>query len=456
MMDQVMQGGGQSIGNVTKPFDVTHRMVMLIAVPMTLAAITTPLLGLVDMGVVGQMGQAELIGGLAIGALVFDFLLSLFNFLRSGTTGLVAQAMGAGDAVEEQAIFWRAIIIAVAAGGLMILCLPLILGAASTFMHPTPATRAAMATYISIRMLSAPVALINYSILGLVLGRGQGILGLGLQVLLNGINIALCIVLGLELGWGVTGVAWATVTGETVAALVGLFIVMRHFRKDATLRPDRKRIFQREGIMRMFAVNRDIMIRSLLLLTAFAFFTRAGSDLGPVTLAANAVLLNFFLVAGFFLDGMAAAAEQIIGRSIGARYSPAFRRGAKLIFIWGLVMAGLVAFFLLVFGDTIISLLSRAEDVHVEAMKYLPWAALTGLTGLLAFHMDGVYIGATWSRDMRNMMFLSLIFFLAVLYAAKPVMGNHGLWLAINLFLSVRGITLLAILPRRYRMEFAH
>ncbi|CUW43070.1 Na+ driven multidrug efflux PUMP [Brucella vulpis] len=174
-----------------------------------------------------------------------------------------------------------------------------------------------------------------------------------------------------------------------------------------------------------------------------------------MTLAANAVLLNFFLVAGFFLDGMAAAAEQIIGRSIGARYSPAFRRGAKLTFIWGLVMAGLVAFFLLVFGDTIISLLSRAEDVHVEAMKYLPWAALTVLTGLLAFHMDGVYIGATWSRDMRNMMFLSLVFFLAVLYAAKPVMGNHGLWLAINLFLSVRGITLLAILPRRYRMEFA-
>ena len=233
-MDQSLQHRS----GVTRPFDVTHRMVMLIAVPMTLAAITTPLLGLVDMGVVGQMGQAELIGGLAIGALVFDFLLSLFNFLRSGTTGLVAQAVGAEDAVEEQAIFWRAIIIAVIAGGLMILCLPIIIAASSTFMHPTSATQAAMATYVSIRMLSAPVALINYSILGLVLGRGQGIVGLGLQVLLNGINIVLCIILGLELGWGVTGVAWATVTGETVAALVGMFIVLRHFRKDASLRPD--------------------------------------------------------------------------------------------------------------------------------------------------------------------------------------------------------------------------
>jgi putative MATE family efflux protein len=444
----------QRVGSVTRPFDVTHRMVMLIAIPMTLAAVTTPLLGLVDMGVVGQMGKAELIGGLAIGALVFDFLLSMFNFLRSGTTGLVAQAMGADDAVEEQAIFWRAIIIAVAAGGLMILTLPLTLAAASSFMHPTSATQEAMATYVSIRMLAAPVALINYSVLGLVLGRGQGLLGLGLQVLLNGINIVLCIVLGLELGWGVTGVAWATVTGETVAAIVGLFLVVRHFRKDATKRPSRQRIFQKEGIVRMFAVNRDIMIRSFLLLTAFAFFTRAGSDLGPVTLAANAVLMNFFLVAGFFLDGMAAAAEQIVGRSIGARYSPAFVRGAKLTFVWGLVMASIIAFALLVFGDPIIGLLSKAEDVHAEALKYLPWAALTGITGLLAFHMDGVYIGATWSRDMRNMMFLSLAFFMAVLYAAKPAMGNHGLWLALNLVLSVRGITLLAMLPRRYRLEF--
>jgi len=439
---------------VSRPFDVTHRMVMMIAVPMTLAAVTTPLLGLVDMGVVGQMGQAELIGGLAIGALVFDFLLTMFSFLRSGTTGLVAQAMGAEDKAEEQAIFWRAIIIAIIAGCLMILSLPLVLTVASDFIHPTPATQAAMVSYVSIRMLSAPVALINYSVLGLLLGRGQGVLGLSLQVLINGINIVLCIVLGLELGWGVEGVAWATVTGETVAAIVGLLLVMRHFHKQTGRHPDIKHILHKAGIVRMIALNRDIMIRSILLLTAFAFFTRAGSELGPVTLAANAVLMNFFLVCGFFLDGMAAAVEQIVGRSVGARHSPAFVRGAKLTFVWGLVMASVIALILMVFGDAIIGLLSKAEDVRDEAIKYLPWAALTGLTGLLAFHMDGVYIGATWSRDMRNMMFFSLIFFLAVLYAAKPVMGNHGLWLAINLFLSIRGITLLALLPRRYRSEF--
>lgn len=442
-------------GEEIKPFNVTSRMVMMIAVPMTLAAITTPLLGLVDMGVIGQMGQAELIAGLAIGALVFDFLLTVFSFLRSGTTGLVAQAMGAGDVIEEQAIFWRAIIIAIGVGIASILCLPLILVAASGFMHPTPATHDAMALYVSIRMLSTPMALVNYSILGLLLGRGQGVMGLALQFLLNGINIALSLYLGLILNYGIAGVAWGTVTGETVAALVGLFIVVRQFGKDARSRPDRRRIFAKEGLIRMFAVNRDIMIRSILLLTGFAFFTRAGSDLGPVTLAANAVLMNFFLVAGFFLDGMAAAAEQIVGRSIGARYSPAFKSGVKLTFLWGLVMSGSVALVLLTFGDPIIALMSKALDVHQEALRYLPWAALTGLTGLLAFHMDGVFIGATWSRDMRNMMFLSLAFFLAVLFTIKPVMGNHGLWLALNLFLSIRGITLLMVLPKRYRMEFA-
>ncbi|MFC4625768.1 MATE family efflux transporter [Daeguia caeni] len=442
-------------GENIRPFKVTNRMVLMIAVPMTLAAITTPLLGLVDMGVVGQMGQAELIGGLAIGALVFDFLLSVFGFLRSGTTGLVAQAMGAGDAVEEQAIFWRAIMIALAMGLASILCLPLILAVTTAFMHPTPATRDAMATYVSIRMLATPMALINYSILGLVLGRGQGVLGLALQFLLNGINIVLSLYLGLKLGYGIAGVAWGTVTGETVAALVGLVIVVRQFGRQTAARPDRRRIFARDRLIRMFAVNRDIMIRSILLLTGFAFFTRAGSDLGPVTLAANAVLMNFFLVAGFFLDGMAAAAEQIVGRSIGARYSPAFKNGVRLTFLWGLVMSGTVAALLLIFGDPIIALLSKALDVHREALRYLPWAALTGLTGLLAFHMDGVFIGATWSRDMRNMMFLSLLFFLAVLFTLKPVMGNHGLWLALNLFLSIRGITLLFVLPRRYRTEFA-
>lgn len=435
-----------------RPFDVTHRMIVMIAVPMTLAAITTPLLGLVDMGVVGQFGDAELIGGLAIGALVFDFLFTIFNFLRSGTTGLVAQAMGRGDRLEEQAIFWRAVMIAVLAGVVMVLCLPLILSATEAFMGPTPATMAAMTTYVSIRILSAPFALLNYSVLGLLLGRGEGFLGLALQLLLNGINIALSLYFGLVLEWGIAGVAWGTFIGEFVTAILGVGFVFLRARRGT--QPDLKRILDGQALLQMVILNRDILLRSFLLLSAFAFFTRSSTEMGSVTLAANAVLLNFFLVVGFFLDGMATAAEQITGRAVGANYAPAFRKGAKMTFLWGMVMSVIVSSFLLVFGDKIIHILSKSEDVYFVAVQYLPWAVLTGLTGVLAFHMDGVFIGATWSRDMRNMMFLSLLFFFAVLYVAKPAMGNHGLWLALNLFLSIRGVSLLAMLPKRYRSHF--
>lgn len=437
-----------------RPFQVTHRMIVMIAVPMTLAAITTPLLGLVDMGVVGQFGDAELIGGLAIGALIFDFLLTIFSFLRSGTTALVAQAMGREDQLEEQAVFWRAVLIAIAAGLLMILCLPIILVVTEGFMQPTVATLSATITYVSIRILSAPFALLNYSVLGLLLGRGEGLLGLGLQILLNGINISLSLYFGLILQWGIAGVAWGTFTGELIAALVGVsFIGLRSRRM---VKPNLKRIFDRHALVHMVVVNRDILLRSFLLLSAFAFFTRSSTEMGSVTLAANSVLLNFFLIVGFFLDGMAMAAEQITGRAMGAHYSPAFKRGAKLTFIWGMVMSLIVSSFLLFFGEQIIHLLAKSDVVYQMAVQYLPWAVLTGLTGVLAFHMDGVYIGATWSRDMRNMMFLSLIFFFAVLYVAKPALENHGLWLALNLFLSIRGLTLLALLPARYRSQFGN
>lgn len=196
-------------------FVVTNRTVLVIAVPMTLAYLTTPLLGMVDTAVVGQLGDAALLGGLAAGALVFDVVFTTFNFLRSGTTGLVAQAFGRNDALEEQAVFWRAVLIAVVAGIVLAALSPLIAAGGRWFMDAGPRVSEAMGVYIGIRLLAAPFSLINYAILGYVLGRGEGGLGLVLQLVLNGINIALCILLGLELGWGVAGVAWATVPANS-------------------------------------------------------------------------------------------------------------------------------------------------------------------------------------------------------------------------------------------------
>lgn len=436
-----------------RPFAVTNRQVLAIAVPMTFAYLTTPLLGIVDTAVVGQFGDAALLGGLAAGAIVFDVVFSTFNFLRSGTTGLVAQAFGREDAAEEQAVFWRALIIAVLFGLSGILLSPLIAAAGSWFVNPEPRVADAMQTYIAIRMLAAPLTLINYAVLGYVLGRGEGMLGLFLQIVLNGANIAFSIYLGLVLGWQLEGVAWGTVCGELVGALAGLAVVVGRFRRVPRL--TLSRIFDMVAFSRMIAVNRDIMIRSFSLLAAFALFTRQGAQLGTLTLAANAVLMNFFLVSGYFLDGFATAAEQLAGRAIGARYEPAFRRTVWLTAAWGFGLAFATTGAFLVFGDALVAFVTTAQPVRDMAAVYLPFAAFTAVSGVLAFQMDGIYIGATWSRDMRNMMLVSLAAYVVCLFLLGEALGNLGLWIALHVFLIARGVSLAAILPARSRRAFA-
>jgi len=433
-------------------FEVNNRMVFAIAVPMTLAFLTTPLLGLVDTAVVGRLGDAALLGGLAIAAILFDLVFTTFNFLRSSTTGLVAQAMGREDPTEEQAVFWRSLMISVVAGVSVIAATPLLLAGGLAFMGAEGAVAVAASTYLVIRALSAPAALANYAILGYVLGRGMGGTGLLLQTVINGTNIVLSIWLGLKLEYGLQGVAWATVIAEVTGCVVGLAIIRIRF--DRAHSPSFKQMIDRSSIMRLMALNGDIMIRSFALVIAFAWFTRLGTGFGETTLAANAILMNFFMVAGYYLDGFATAAEQLAGRAIGARYRPAFDKAVRLTVFWGFVLAGSTTGFFLIFGEAVIGLMTTLETVRLEAASYLFWAALTAVAGVLAFEMDGVFIGATWSRDMRNMMLLSLALFMALSVGLTEIWGNQGLWISLNIFLAARGFTLLAFLPRRRNQAF--
>ncbi len=427
------------------PFRVDSLTVLRIALPMTLAFLSTPLLGAVDVGVVGQLGDPALVGGIAVGALIFDVLFSTFNFLRSGTTGLTAQALGANQPEEMAATLLRALVIALVSGLAMLLLAAPLLSGALAFVAPSDAVAKATATYFWVRMISAPFALANYAVLGWVLGLGRSGLGLLLQTLLNGINIVGSIGLGLWAGWGIAGVAWGTVIGEVITAVVGVAVCLviggRSFRHVAG------RVFEREAFRRMVAVNRDIMIRSFALLFAFSVFTRVGARFGDTVLAANAILMNFFLIGGYFLDGLANAAEQLAGRAVGAGRRREFEAAVRLTVIWGFVFSAVVSAALLFLGETVIAIMTTAPEVRAEAATYLVWAALTPLAGVLAFEMDGVYIGATWSREMRNMMLASLVVFLIVLAAATPMLGNHGLWLALLTFLGARGITLAARIP---------
>ncbi len=435
-----------------RPFTVTNRMVVAIAAPTTLAYISTPLIGIVDTGVVGRMGDAALIGGLAVGAVLFDVVFTTFNFLRASTVALVAQAQGEGDVERQKVVLLRALLISLAVGLAIVVLAPLILLGGLWAMNVPEAVENAVKDYFTIRILAAPLTLINYSILGWALGLGRAGLGLALQTLLNGTNVALSIWLGLSLGWGLEGVAWATVAAEGLAALVGLAIAAGTMR--AIPWPGRARLFDPVALQRLFGVNRDIMIRSFCLLFAFAFFTARSAQYGETILAANAVLMNFFLVSGYFLDGFATAAEQLAGKSVGARYRPAFDATVRLTLIWGLVLAAFATAVFFAFGPTVIDLLTTAPDVRAVAREFLPWAAITALAGLVAFQMDGVFIGATWSADMRNMMLVSVAVYLFVWWLATPVLGNHGLWLALNVFLAVRGLTLYLRMGVRVRETF--
>lgn len=435
-----------------RPFEVTNRMVMALSVPIAFASVSWPLLGIVDIAVVGSFGDAALIGGLAIGSTIFGFVFASFYFLRAGTSGLVAQAFGKGDVEEVQVVFWRAIVIALALGILLIIASQPIEAAGLLFMQPPPDVAEAMSTFLSIRLLSSPMALVNFAVFGVLLGQGKAMLGLSLQFLLNGVNIAMSIWLGYALKWGLPGVAWGTVIAESVAAAAGMVIVMASFLRCPS--PTIRSILNRAAMSRMFTINRDIMLRSFMLLAAFAFFVRSGTQLGLVVLAANTILFRFFLVVSYFFDGLTTAAEHICGRAVGANYPPAFHRGVRLTLVWSMMLAIIMTLVILFMGEHLIAVMTNAPEIRAEAMTYLPWAALTAVSGFLAFQLDGVYIGATWSRDMRNTMALALISYLAVLFAMLPMLGNHGLWLTFNIFLLARGLIMLAILPHRTRTLF--
>ncbi len=441
-----------NIAAPVRPFQITHRLVFALAAPMTLAYITTPVLGLVDTAVAGRLGDPALIGGLAIGAVIIDLVFATFNFQRAGTTGLTAQAVGAGNEKEKQAILFRALIIAGAIGLVAMALGPILLKLALFFMAPGPEIAAATRTYFLVRMFSAPFTLANYAILGWLIGLGRSGLGLALQTLLNGLNIVLSVWMGLHLGWGLAGVALATVVAETLTVLVALPLCLRMM--DRSVRPSWRRLSDWQALRRLVALNRDIMIRSFVLIFAFAFFTAQGSRFGEVTLAANAVLMHFFLTGGYFLDGLATAAEQLVGRAIGANYREGFLRALKLTLFWNFVLAlGLTIFFLAI-GPWLVDLITTLPGVRGEANRYLWMAALTALTGVLAFQMDGVFIGATWSRDMSMMMLLSFALYLGAWAVLSPWLGNTGLWLALHVFLLSRGISLFLLVPRRVRRTF--
>ncbi|MFN0262426.1 MATE family efflux transporter [Tepidamorphus sp. 3E244] len=435
-----------------RAFDVTHRSVFAIAVPMTLAFLSTPILGIVDTTVIGRLGDAALLGGIAVGAIIFDLIFTTFNCLRSSTTGLTAQALGADNERELRAALYRAVLIAIICGIVVVILQAPLLAGSLWFMGASADVSQATSDYFNIRVLGTPFGLVNYAILGWFLGLGRAGTGLALQGVLNLLNMVLNIIFVMGLGWGIAGVALGTVIGEATIALVGAVLVWREL--GGRWRVEKAALLDPERLLATLIVNRDIMIRSFSLLFVFWLFTAAGARNGDIALGANAVLMNFFLLGGYFLDGFATAAEQFAGRALGARHRPAFERAVRLTVFWGFILAGSLSAILFVFGGVFVDIMTTNEAVREAARIFLPWAALTPLAGVLAFQFDGVFIGATWSVEMRNMMLVSLAIYVALWKIAEPAMGNHGLWLSLNCFLLARGLLLIWRYPKKLNAAF--
>jgi multidrug resistance protein, MATE family len=398
--------------------------------------LTTPLIGIVSTIAIGRLGDATLLGGVAIASVIFDCLFWLFAFLRMSTVAFTAQALGAGETQELRALLIRGLVVAGLIGtALILLQIPLVAVLLSAMGGSESVTRAAK-TYITVRIWSAPLALANYVVLGWLIGQARAKLALTVQIAINVINMAATVLLVLVLDAGIAGAATAAVIAEATGLVLGLLIARRLGAGQAAI--PRTALLDRAKLMRMLAVNRDIMIRTASLISVFLFFTAQGARSGDITLAANAVLNNFLLVSAFFLDGLANAAEQLCGRAYGARDKDSFSGAVRLVILWGFAFALVVTAVYALFGPAFIDIMTANADVRRGARDYLPYVVLAPILGVFAFGYDGIYIGATWAREMRNLMMLSLLIFLAAWLGLRPF-GNAGLWGALLVHYASRG-----------------
>ncbi|MEJ2538772.1 MAG: MATE family efflux transporter [Gemmatimonadota bacterium] len=436
---------------------MTAGRILQLAWPIVLANSAVPLLGLVDTAVIGNTGRVEDLGGISLGALVFNFVFWGFGFLRMGTTGFTAQAAGRDDSAEVRAVFARALLMA---GGLGVLLLivqvPLARGALA-LLGASSEVEALTRDYFDIRIWAAPASLGLFSVMGSLVGLGRTRQVLLLQFLLNGLNAGLDVLLAGVLDLGVQGIALGTAVAEWITFLAALAVLARVFRRERTDREPwwpLERIRDRARGRAMLVANGDILVRTLFLLLGFAWFTNQGALFGDDILAANHVLLQLVSLSAYLLDGYAHATEILVGRAVGSGASEAFDRAVRLSTGLSAASAVVLAILVLLGGPTLIRILTDLAPVRAIATDYLPWTATYILVSFAAFQLDGIFIGATGTPEMRNASIVSFFGFLILSLALVPVAGNTGLWIAFVLFVLLRAVALGVRLPSVRRARF--
>ena len=423
-----------------------HRRVLTLAFPIVLANLTQPILGAVDTAVAGHLDSASYLGGVALGGLFFSFVFWGFGFLRMGTTGLVAQAHGAGHDAQLRNTVLRALLMAAAIGAAVLaLQLPLI-DYALRLIGGSDAVQRHARIYCHARIWAAPLALGNYVVLGWMLGTQRVRLALLSQVFINSVNIVAVLLYVYAFHWGVAGIGAATATADALGFVLGAALLW-HGRPRGLPPVNRAALFDATALKRLVVLNRDIFIRTLCVLSTFGWFAHLGARQGDATLAANALLLNFQTFMAYGLDGFAHAAEALVGAAIGARNRHAFVQAVKVTALWSAI--GALGFSLVYWGagSWIIGRLTDQVAVCAVADTYLPWAALSPVISVWGFLLDGVFIGATRTAELMKSMMMSMVVFVAVSWALLALYGNHGLWAAMMVFMAVRGVTLARYLP---------
>ena len=425
---------------------VSHRKVWMLAGPIILSNISVPLVGAVDTAVVGHLPETQSIGAVALGALIFSFLYWGFSFLRMGTTGFVARAYGAGNWRELSDTLIRVLLLAFVLGLVAIAIGWPLIDLALYLIESSSEVEALTADYAHIRLWSAPAVLIVYVFTGVFIGMHNTRAAFVLQLLLNLTNMLLDLLFVLGFGWGVQGVALASVIAEYGAMLFGFYLLRLPLRT-AREHYQRSRLFERSALLQLFKANFDIFVRTLCVLFAFSYFTAMGARQGEVILAANAILMHLQSIMAYALDGFAHAVEALAGSAYGAGRRALFRRAVYLTSFWAALIALLLSLIYFAFGEAIIGIFTSIDDVAATAAVYLPWMIAAPILSIWSFQLDGIFIGTGFTRAMRNAMIFSLLAYLGLLQWSIDEFGNHGLFLGLMFFMLIRAASLLFYFP---------
>lgn len=418
---------------------LTRRSIFAQAWPIMLGQTTVPLVGIVDVAVIGRTGDAAALAGVALGTTIVNFLFWSFGFLRMGMTGMTAQAQGAGDGGEVDAMLVRGLAVGLGVGALLTAAQLLLIPAAFAILAGGPEVDASAEPYVAARFLGAPASLAVFAINGWLLGLGRSRTALALQIVMNLVNAGLDILFVWHFGMGARGVGLGTACAEWTALATGLLLVARHLRIHA-------RLFEPAAMKRLFAVNADIMLRTVALLLMFAWLANAGARLGTVALAANQVLLQVIALVAFVLDGFAFTAESRVGQAIGARSRADLLRAIRLTGEFSFGVAAISCLLIFTAGAPGIALLVTNESVRTTASMLLPFVAILPLLGTPAWLLDGIFIGATGGRALRNAAILSTGLYIATDLLLRP-WGIWGLWTAFLIAYVYRAAALGAYLP---------